>query len=74
VEEWQSRKFGLFIHWGLYSIAGGVWNGKPVRSGYSEQIQGEGRIPKEDYVKLAAQFNRDFSQGGLAKSRHLRHN
>ncbi|HEY3440982.1 MAG TPA: alpha-L-fucosidase [Paludibaculum sp.] len=57
VEEWQSRKFGLFIHWGLFSIAGGVWNGQPVRTGYSEQIQGEGRIPKEDYVKLAAQFN-----------------
>ncbi len=57
VEEWQARKFGLFIHWGLYSLAGGVWNGQPVRTGYSEQIQGEGRIPKADYVKLAAQFN-----------------
>lgn len=28
----------MFIHYGLYSIPGGVFQGKPVRQGYSEQI------------------------------------
>ena len=29
-------RFGMFIHWGLYSELGGVWKGQPVRAGYSE--------------------------------------
>lgn len=57
VQQWQDRKFGMFIHWGLYAIPGGIWKGQPVTSGYSEQIQGEGKIPRDDYAALAAQFN-----------------
>jgi len=26
----RDAKFGLFIHWGLYAIPAGEWNGKPV--------------------------------------------
>lgn len=29
----------MFIHLGIYSELGGVWERKPVTSGYSEQIQ-----------------------------------
>ncbi len=50
-------KFSMFIHWGLYSIPGGVWNGKNVTKGYSEQIRAHGNIAKEEYTQLAAQFN-----------------
>ncbi|MFO1530606.1 MAG: alpha-L-fucosidase [Kiritimatiellia bacterium] len=57
VAEWRSLKFGLFIHFGLYSIPGGVWNGVEVRRGYSEQIQSHGRIPRKDYARLTQQFN-----------------
>ena len=57
VEEWRSLKFGLFIHFGLYSIPGGVWNGEEVRRGYSEQIQAHGKIPRKDYAGLTGQFN-----------------
>ena len=57
VEEWRSLKFGLFIHFGLYSIPGGVWNGEEVRRGYSEQIQSHGKIPRKDYARLTEQFN-----------------
>lgn len=57
VKAWQDRKFGMFIHWGLYAMPGGVWKGQPVTSGYSEQIQGEGRIPRDEYAALARQFN-----------------
>jgi alpha-L-fucosidase len=46
----------MFIHWGLYSVAGGEWNDQPVKEGYSEQIQAHARIPMADYGKLAKQF------------------
>ena len=35
--EWHSNKYSMFIHFGLYSELGGVWEGKPVTRGYSEQ-------------------------------------
>ena len=56
---WHSNKFSLFIHFGLYSQAGGVWNGQPVTRGYSEQIQAFAPIPKEEYHALAQTFNPD---------------
>jgi len=40
------RRFGLFIHWGLYAIP--AWH---------EQIQWRKPVPKDDYVKLVSQFN-----------------
>jgi len=27
--QWHDNKFSMFIHWGIYSIPGGVWNGEP---------------------------------------------
>ena len=57
IAAWTNRKFGMFIHFGLYSVAGGVWNGKNVDNGYSEQIMANAPIAKADYEKLAAQFD-----------------
>jgi alpha-L-fucosidase len=57
IRAWQDRKFGMFIHFGLYSIAGGMWHGKRVDNGYSEQIFANGPIPPKDYEALAAQFD-----------------
>ena len=56
ISGWQDQKFSMFIHWGLYSIPAGIWNGKQI-SGYSEQIKGHAKIPTEEYQKLAAGFN-----------------
>lgn len=57
IKAWQDRKFGMFIHFGLYSMAGGMWNGKRVDNGYSEQIFANGPIPPKDYEALAKQFD-----------------
>jgi alpha-L-fucosidase len=57
IKAWQDRKFGMFIHFGLYSIAGGMWNGKRVDNGYSEQILANGPIPPKDYEALATHFD-----------------
>ena len=56
IQRWNENKFGMFIHWGLYSEAGGVWNGKEVED-LGEQIQRFGKIPRADYEKLAPAFN-----------------
>ena len=52
----REARFGMFIHWGLYAIPGGEWNGKPVK-GIGEWIMNNGHIPVADYEKLAGQFN-----------------
>ena len=55
-EEWQNLRFGLMMHWGLYSVAGGVWNGKNIE-GYNEQIKHRAKISHEDYYgPLCKQF------------------
>ena len=55
--EWfRDAKYGLFIHWGLYAIPAGEWQGK--RSlGLGEWIMNRSKIPVRDYEKLAARFN-----------------
>jgi len=53
---WREARFGMFIHWGLYAIPAGEWNGKPV-SGIGEWIMNRAKIPVKDYEKLAGQFN-----------------
>jgi alpha-L-fucosidase len=57
IRQWQSRKFGLFIHFGLYSTLGGVWKGKQFSGNYSEQIESDAGIPEPEYAGLAASFN-----------------
>ena len=55
--EWQSDKYSMFIHFGLYSHLGGVWDGEPVRQGYSEQIQSFAGIFSDWYGEEAAVFD-----------------
>jgi alpha-L-fucosidase len=55
--EWfRDAKYGLFIHWGLYAIPAGEWQGK--RSlGLGEWIMNRSKIPVRDYERLASRFN-----------------
>lgn len=55
-EEFNEAKFGLFIHWGLYSQLGGEWKGGKV-PGLTEWIMYHAMIPRADYLKLAQTFN-----------------
>jgi alpha-L-fucosidase len=59
VRQWQSRKYGMFIHFGLYSMLGGVWKGKQYSGNYSEQIQSDAKIPEAEYAALAGKFQPD---------------
>ncbi|MBN2295182.1 MAG: alpha-L-fucosidase [Pirellulales bacterium] len=53
---WRDAKFGIFIHWGLYSIPAGEWNGERV-PGYSSFIQKTAKISQAEYAKLQKNFN-----------------
>jgi len=54
---WREDRFGMFIHWGLYSIPAGTWKGEQIRRGLGEWIMLHGRIPSEEYEPLKDQFN-----------------
>ena len=49
-------KFGMFIHWGLYSIPAGEWKGEQI-PGIGEWIMNLAKIPVTEYEQLAKQFN-----------------
>jgi alpha-L-fucosidase len=57
----QDAKFGMFIHWGLYSIPAGMWDGKKIhtmrRPHVAEWIQHSANVPRDEYAQLAQSFN-----------------
>lgn len=46
---WREARFGVFVHWGLYSAAEGYWNGKPVY-GSAEWIERDAEVPSDVYA------------------------
>lgn len=54
--DWLGDKYSLFIHYGLYSTYGGVYDGVPVRDGYSEQIFSFGVHYMDLYEEAMADF------------------
>ncbi|EDM37218.1 alpha-L-fucosidase precursor, putative [Pedobacter sp. BAL39] len=57
LKAWQEQKYSMFIHFGIYSVLGGVWEGKPVTKGLSEQIQAHAGIYSDTYAETAKQFD-----------------
>jgi hypothetical protein len=54
---WRDARFGMFIHWGVYSGLSGTWQGKK-HMGYAEHIQRKARIPIPVYHReVAGVFN-----------------
>lgn len=71
-EAFNDAKYGMFIHWGLYSIPAGEWKGKKMEElkgpRVAEWIQFGAQIPREEYAQLAPQFNpTDFDAKAIAK-------
>ncbi len=52
-------RFGMFIHWGIYSAAEGIWKGEKLRddNDYAEWIYYRNRIDKEEYLQLLDRFD-----------------
>lgn len=53
----KEAQFGMMAHWGLYTLLGGEWNGRPGKHPYGEWIMHGNRIPLKDYAALAKAFN-----------------
>ena len=51
---WRDARFGLFIHWGLYAVPAGEWNGK---TDYGEWIRNSAEIPLDEYDQFRTRFN-----------------
>lgn len=52
----RDAKFGLFMHWGLYSKLGGSYAGKNYY-GSGEWIMNRAKIPAKEYAHIADDFN-----------------
>jgi alpha-L-fucosidase len=53
---WTDAKFGLFIHWGVYAVPAGTYNGQKINR-IGEWIMNRGKIPVAEYKKFAGEFN-----------------
>ncbi|MEY4273327.1 MAG: hypothetical protein RL638_275 [Bacteroidota bacterium] len=51
---WKDAKFGMFIHWGIYSVPAGKWENTNT---YGEWIMHSAKIPRATYSLLAKEFN-----------------
>jgi alpha-L-fucosidase len=51
---WREARFGMFIHWGLYAIPAGEWEGG---TDHAEWIRTTAQIPIEVYDRFVDQFN-----------------
>lgn len=51
---WSDARFGLFIHWGVYSVPAGVWDGQ---TNYAEWFLEQTHMPVSQYEKFADRFN-----------------
>jgi len=49
----REARFGMFIHWGVYAVPAGMWQGRSVGA---EWIMNQGKIPVADYRAFAAKF------------------
>ena len=53
---WREAKFGMFIHWGIYAVPAGSYDGKPVDN-VGEWIMSLAKIPSDRYQAFAKDFN-----------------
>ncbi len=76
MEWWQDARFGMFIHWGIYSVPAGFYKGVAQRNS-AEWIMNRGKIPVAEYEKFADQFNpQEFDAEkfvGLAKKAGMKY-
>ncbi|WP_200976041.1 alpha-L-fucosidase [Echinicola sp. 20G] len=67
MESWRNYGLGQFIHWGLYAIPGGHWEGK-YYGGAAEWIRSWKDMPNEAYDKLYKEFDpQNFDPKAWAK-------
>ena len=56
LEQFNEAKFGMFIHWGVYSVPAGIWQDEKI-PGLGEWIFYHAQIPRATYKDMCRQFN-----------------
>ncbi|NLE38632.1 MAG: alpha-L-fucosidase, partial [Pirellulaceae bacterium] len=56
MEWWRDARFGMFIHWGVYSVPAGTYRGEKI-PWIGEWIMLRGKIPVAEYKEFAKDFN-----------------
>ena len=56
MEWWTAARFGMFVHWGIYSVPAGFYKGV-AQTNSAEWIMNKGKIPLAEYQKYADLFN-----------------
>jgi alpha-L-fucosidase len=57
LEWWHEARFGMFIHWGVYALYAGQYNGHEQAQGGAEWIMNRCKIPVAEYREKAKEFN-----------------
>ncbi len=76
--EWfKQAKYGMMVHFGLYSLLGGEYRGRRMGTTIGEWAQAYFRIPNREYEKLAEAFNPIFFDaeewGDIAESSGMKY-
>lgn len=56
MQKFRENRLGAFIHWGLYAIPGGEWEGK-VYNGAAEWLKSWAKVPADEWLQLMQQWN-----------------
>ena len=56
MEWWREARLGMFIHWGVYAVPAGTYNGQKINR-IGEWIMNRGKIPVAEYQQFAKEFN-----------------
>ena len=56
MEWWREARLGMFIHWGVYAVPAGTYNGQKIDR-IGEWIMNRGKIPVKEYQTFAKEFN-----------------
>ena len=81
IRDFMDLKFGMFIHWGLYSQAAGMWKGRRIEEtgkvSVAEWLMHSFEIPRDEYAAQADTFNPDAFDAsawvGLAKAAGMKY-
>ena len=70
IANWQRLQYGMFMHFGVYSVYGGYYNGHRQGMGYPEQIKAWENIPTDDYLLKAKDLASNFDASAICKTVH----
>ena len=70
IAKWQELQYGMFMHFGVYSVYGGYYNGHRQGMGYPEQIKAWESIPTDDYLLKAKDLASNFDASAICKTVH----